>query len=422
VSSAHMGSRLATVESLAERGTFSIDGSPFGDMDMIDRVRIRGRFYSHQAPLPAVAMVPSYWLLKKAGISPSSDEPRFLRSMCLLWAGLPYLLSLLLFYYLATQVGLSPLSSFSMTAVLAFGSSLLPFSRGLNNHIVAVPVVLAMLVCIEKARGGSATPAMMALLGLLGGALYALDPVVGALLLVSGAVLSLHRGSAMDVTWIAAGALLPILLHHWMNYRIGGTLKPFGSIPEYFAYPGSYFSRDSITGIWQYRDFRSWTHYLVGLLWGHKGLFRADLTLLFLLPALFVLFRRGGRLRPLGFVGLGVFSITLLFYSVVSNNFSGGVCSIRWFLPLIPLGYYLIAVAFHALPSAVDTFLLVGTFCAPLAFDKWEHYNSPFIDPVPGNQVLSWLSLALVLHRLVRARASASLRDLVLWLRGKSPS
>src|SRR5207253_2672990 len=69
------GSRLATVESLVDRGTFAIDDSifvrappenpPYEAADLrqtgtLDRLRIDGRYYSDKSPVPAVLLASAY--------------------------------------------------------------------------------------------------------------------------------------------------------------------------------------------------------------------------------------------------------------------------------------------------------------------------------------------------------------------------
>ena len=56
-------SRWATVYSLAERGTYNIDETPWPDT--IDRVRLNGHYYSSKPPLLETLLAGEYLLLKK---------------------------------------------------------------------------------------------------------------------------------------------------------------------------------------------------------------------------------------------------------------------------------------------------------------------------------------------------------------------
>ena len=65
-------SRLATIESLVHRGTFTIDGSPYQHTG--DRVAVPGRgFLGHHPPALALVLAGPAWLLEKAGVEFEPD-------------------------------------------------------------------------------------------------------------------------------------------------------------------------------------------------------------------------------------------------------------------------------------------------------------------------------------------------------------
>src|SRR5687768_10760158 len=71
-------SRLATVESLVDRQTLSIDDSLFvrGPAGTRDKLLIDGRFYSDKSPVPAILMAGPYWLWRSlTGETAESDTP-----------------------------------------------------------------------------------------------------------------------------------------------------------------------------------------------------------------------------------------------------------------------------------------------------------------------------------------------------------
>ncbi len=59
-------SRWATVYSLAERGTYQIDQTPWPLT--IDRVQLNGHSYSSKPPLLPTLLAGEYWLLKKISL------------------------------------------------------------------------------------------------------------------------------------------------------------------------------------------------------------------------------------------------------------------------------------------------------------------------------------------------------------------
>src|SRR5688572_5205355 len=64
--SAHEYSRLGTVDSLVERGTYRLDDSIF--IDTLDKIYRDGHYYSHQAPLLATLTTPVYAALRLCGV------------------------------------------------------------------------------------------------------------------------------------------------------------------------------------------------------------------------------------------------------------------------------------------------------------------------------------------------------------------
>lgn len=58
-------SRLGTIESIVERGTFRLDDSSF--INTIDKVHRDGHYYSHQPPLLSALEAPVYWVLHVTG-------------------------------------------------------------------------------------------------------------------------------------------------------------------------------------------------------------------------------------------------------------------------------------------------------------------------------------------------------------------
>src|SRR4051812_29350248 len=84
------GSRLATVESLVDRGAFAIDDSifvrvpptnpPYAADDLcqtgtLDRLRINGRYYSDKSPVPALLLASAYDALQQVSDMRAAESP-----------------------------------------------------------------------------------------------------------------------------------------------------------------------------------------------------------------------------------------------------------------------------------------------------------------------------------------------------------
>ena len=124
------GSRLATVESLGERGTFCIDDSLFVRPSLhperpnpynpriegvrvvgtLDKVRIGGRFYSDKPPVPALLLGGVYRVaLECGGASGHENIGGFCYWCTVLSSGLPFVVAVFAICRMARRLGFPPL-------------------------------------------------------------------------------------------------------------------------------------------------------------------------------------------------------------------------------------------------------------------------------------------------------------------------
>jgi hypothetical protein len=219
------------------------------------------------------------------------------------------------------------------------------------------------------------------------------------------------------VAWFLAGALPWLLLHHGLNYAIGGTWKPANAVPEYFQWPGCPFGTSNMTGGWNHPGLDSFLLYAVDLLFGLRGFLWHNLPLLLLLPGLALLCRcRQERSEILLMLacGAGVW----LMYAVASTNHSGQCCSIRWYVPLLAPGYYLLALLLRERPEyRIDLALLSAggsVLGAVMAwYGPWIKHMVPGMWPVVGLTLLAWGGYAV---RIRLRRPSLSQEDTLVEL------
>jgi hypothetical protein len=82
-------------------------------------------------------------------------------------------------------------------------------------------------------------------------------------------------------------------------------------------------------------------------------------------------------------------------YAVTSNNYSGVCCSIRWFVPFLAPGYYVLAILLRHRPDAAAdlTILSAGGIMVGLLMWRegpWMVHLVPFFWPIQGAALLSW--------------------------------
>ncbi len=333
------GSRLATVESLVDHGTLAIDrsvfvhpdlaqaagGAPFGPGSLpagtADKVFVNGRFYSDKAPVPAVAMSALYWGLQRGtGLVARERVSRFAYLMTVTTSGASYVAAAAGMFLLALRILGSARAAFVVALSFAFATITPVYSRAVNIHIVLLALATGVAVewhrlvtCAGLGAGtgvgpdtrvgptrvrpstrdprAAASTRDLLVLGALGGAAYACDFGIGPHLLGVSVLLAWwicrRIGSALLVV---AGAAPLLILHHVLNYQVGGTLGPVGAVPEYLAWSGSPFASYELTGGLHHASARALLRYAVDLLIGARGFVRFNLPLLLLAPALPILF------------------------------------------------------------------------------------------------------------------------------------
>jgi len=90
------------------------------------------------------------------------------------------------------------------------------------------------------------------------------------------------------------------------------------------------------------------------------------------------------------------FVVTWLVYAAFSRGYSGLSASIRWFVPLLAVGYYVLAVLLRELPQYRRDFLVLsgwGAVMAALMWWKgpWMKRMVPFYWPLVAAALLSWI-------------------------------
>ena len=318
-------SRLATIESLAQRGTLAIDDSVYFWQG--DRVRFDGRYYSHQPPMLAILGAGPYWLVERA-FGLSIDDGLNYRLLTWLLVGLPVLLGLWALGRLLLEFGLSTPWTAALVALAGCGTLLLPYALVLNQHAPAAGLVLLALLAARRgwpalAGGLAALATCIDLTGVFFLGALALPVWVGA--------------RWMGLLRYALGALPPLALHFSVNHAVAGDFMPFGLHVEAFRYPLSTFLLQSLTGA-AGGDGAFWDYARVALV-GESGLFAYHPWLLLAVLAGLLLLRprlpntpNGAVLVAVGAASLGV----VLYYLTQSRNLGGSSFGMRWFAVFAP--------------------------------------------------------------------------------------
>jgi hypothetical protein len=449
------GSRLANVEALVDYHRWAIDDSVFVRVPRyppgqgpyppdepglllrgtLDKLYINGHYYADR-PVPALLMAGLYQVWKWCGGQTAHARPdRFCLALTLASAGAAYVVAVWCIYRLALALGVSLSRSLALTASFGLATVALTYSRHVNAHILLLAIAAALFLGlvhllrrtdfqsvletheprdglkIRPKAGGRRFWLRVGWIGSLAGVGYTCDLGGGPILLMCLLPLVLWRTRRIGVAAALMAAALPwVTLHHGVNYAIGGTFRPINSVPEYSVWPGSPFNAENLTGAWNH-SFGHFAMYAVAMLAGKRGFLGHNLPLFLTLPGAVLLLRR----RPTGmaeavFGGSWALGMWLL-YAALSNNYAGVCCSVRWFVPLLVPGYYVLALLLREYPEYSWDFYVLsgwGALMAALMWwqGPWMKHMVPYFWPLQAGGLLSWLACRRWQRRLPTAESS----------------
>jgi hypothetical protein len=407
------GSRLATAESLVDRGTLAIDRSIFVDVPRLnpdrpspysphdkllqqsgtkDKLFIDGRYYSDKSPVPAYYLAGIYRAGRALGMPSAADRPDwFCLLMTLASSGLAYVVAVMCLFSIARRIGLDCLWSAGVTFFFMAGTVALPYAQYVNNHILLLAVALVIFQLLLTSDAVGWTWRRMIALGTCAGIAYTID--LGAGPPLCALVIALSRKRLLLIVaaspWIA--------FHHIANYQIGGSLAPANANPVFFNWPGSPFGEQNMTGGWNHANPLEAALYALAMLFGKKGFLGHNLILFVPLVGLALLLRRRHPEYRTVSIGLIWAVGTWLLYAATSNNSSGGCCSVRWFVPLLAPGFVALCVLLRDHPAFRIDALIAGSGGILLGIGMtirgpWFHKLMPFYFVIYFGTLIVWMA------------------------------
>ncbi len=346
-------SRLATVYSLTEYGTFYIDRpadeSPIlFEERTIDKVMVGGervgeavrggRIISSKPPVLPLLMTGEYWVMNRLfgwHLDTPEDVTIILYWMTVTLVGAAYVLGIYVFARTLAVLGADPFSRIVLTCAFALCTQLWGFSTLLNNHVPATAMALvAVYQTLRILVGGAAPkPWRLALIGLTSGLTLAIDlpatvfPGLAALAL-------LYRHPRETVLWGGLGAAGPLLVHFGITYAVTGSVLPVQSRPELYLYEGAYWRHPRATDALNEPKLT----YLFHMTLGRRGLFS-------LFPILFIgvaaglraVVRRDTAHRHAILMGFLGFLVLNGYYLAKTDNYGGECYGFRWAIVSMPM-------------------------------------------------------------------------------------
>ena len=342
---AGQNAHYALVRALAE-GTPRIDETrlEIGNVVTHDVVEVDGHVYSNKAPGLALATLPAYVVLERAGVRTTGDPTRMLWALGLVGTVLPAMLLLLLVARLAER--LEPGFGTATAVALGAGTLLLPYGTVFLAHALSALFGFAAFAVLWHERDGPSRPLHVAAAGLLAGLAVTTEYPTGIVALVLGA-LALARPPRLPRVGAYAGGLLagllPLLAYDWWAFG-SPTRLSYGS--------ADVLSPGSMPGAGDDRFFGAGVPdpgVAVELLFFHWGLFQVAPILAAGVVGAIVVFRRGRRAEA-----LVVAAVAVLFVAFNSGFWGphGGTAGTRYLIPMIPFLALPVAVSLRLAPVA----------------------------------------------------------------------
>ena len=393
-SSYNDGSRLATAESLIERGTLAIDDSLFvhpppeyaargippytpgvvhiNNTATYDMVRIDGRFYSDKPMVPSVLFAGAYRALMLVGFPRPVDRPDvFCRVGAVLNCGLAYAVAVGCLWVLGRRAGLG--AGWRLVWLLGFAlATVLPaYTRQVSAGMPQLAAVAGLALLLARAAELGGGGARLFGAGLCAGFGYALDLGSGPpLLALATLAVAVRSRRAAPVAVFLLGALPCVAANHALTYAVGHVWVPLGMVPEYLEWPGSVFNRTNMTGLTRHTA-STLAAYAGSMLYGPAGFLVCNLPLgLTVAFGWLALVRRGPDRVEQGALLLWCVAVWAV-YAVLSDNFGGACLSVRWFVPLLVPAFWVLARLMADRPTFRLDFTILAGWGLVLGYRMW---------------------------------------------------
>lgn len=323
--------RIATMESLVERGTWAIDHSPWVDQTK-DKVFINGNFYSDKMPLLSLMGAGVYAVARQglgASLAPGC------RSCAYFWltfvlVGIPAALMLWLFFDFARQAGAPLWSAAIGTFVMGLGTMIFPYALVFNHHVPAAAALFAGYYILTTNQADHRRWIFLAgLLATLAISFDALSWITATALF--GIAVMRYRSHWMT---FALGAAIPLAITCALDLQIAHTIVPAYLITSGYNYPGSAFPA-TVGGNGTPDDYAA---YAFRMFLGGQGLFLYNPLIFFALAgALVVMLKRHHPRRSDALFVTLCFVVLCVYLALFTGNLGGAAYGERWFVAALPM-------------------------------------------------------------------------------------
>ncbi len=344
-------SRLSTVHTLSEFGTWSLDAIPrdeplpFSTVDkvmvggrVLNGVTVDGRMISSKPPLLPLAMTALYQLQKPIigwDLRNKDDVIPIARYMTVVLITSSYAVGLLFFMNILLVFNIRPAIRLVLMVSLAFGSQMFGFATIINNHVPGTAMLLVALYFAIALGQGAVSPSAwrFGAFGFVGAFACTIDMPAGVFIVIAGLYL-LMRHPRSTMLYVIPAAAIPLAIHFGVMIAVTDSPLPVQTREAAYYYQGSYWRHP--VGIDALNEPKA--IYAFHMTFGRKGLFSLyPIMLAGIAAAGWTLTRRGAPQRGFVFAGFAGFIVLTLYYCLSTNNYGGESYGFRWYIPVMPV-------------------------------------------------------------------------------------
>lgn len=378
-----VNSRLATVWSLTQHGTWYVDRpldeprNPFEAMT-VDKVTVQGRLISSKPPMLPLIMTGEYLLLNRLfslDLNNPDDLKPILQVMNMTLVVFAYASALLFFTLLLHMFIDDPWRRVFWVAAMAFCTQVTGYASQLNNHVPAVGMLMPMLYLGIGLSAGKleAKPWRFIVFGLCGAFVFTFDLPITIFVALMGFYL-LYRHPRKTLLWTSLGVAGPLLVHFGIMVAVTGSPLPVQMNYDHYLFESSLWRNPM--GLDSLNEPKA--VYLFNFTLGRQGVFLLfPILAMGLAGAVFAVLRRDmpGRGYVLG--GAAGFILITMYYLLKTHGYGGEAYGFRWYIGAMPV-LLLMGASFHERTHPRWLWGLLLLMAAVSAFSAWECHQSPW--------------------------------------------
>lgn len=331
-------SRMATVKSLVEDLSFTIDNTQFENSRLftIDKYFYNNHFYSDKPPLPALMGAAVYFILNNLGLNFSNNFGLTCYAIVLSTVGVLSCLSLVYFHKILLEIfKIDENWANIATFLTATATLILPYSLVLNNHILAASFITISFYYLLKFAEFRDTVSVVAC-GIWISLAGSID--ITCFLLIPFYVVFLASKSLKMAGIFLVSCLPGIVSYLSLNIYVSGSIVPPAMNAPLWDYPGSLFGKQNLSGVASQKSFFGALKYAFSLYFGSKGLFSHTPILLFsVMGVATLLMQKNLSYKTPYFCVFAACLIFMLLYTLRTVDYGGYSYGVRWFVTPMPL-------------------------------------------------------------------------------------